>query len=209
MARGGTKFPLIVYRHLLNRWWTPMIAIGLGMFGMAYLEYSEPLGPYLVTRWLPYTVTGLLAIGIGIFFLIIRYVAYVQAFPGYLKFVTPFLRFNISYKRIQRTTTNEMRQLFPPQSMSGWIREIFAPLASQTAVVLELKGFPLSPFILRLFLSRFFFKDKTPHIVILVQDWMKFITELDSMRMGGGDSMNQPPARRSQRNSILTKLPQK
>lgn len=209
MARGGTKFPLIVYRHLLNRWWTPMIAIGLGMFGMAYLEYSEPLGPYLVTRWLPYAAAGALAIGIGIFFLIIRYFAYVQAFPGYLKFVTPFLRFNISYKRIHRTTTNEMRQLFPPQSMSGWIREIFAPLASQTAVVLELKGFPFSPFILRMFLSRFFFKDKTPHLVILVKDWMKFITELDSMRTGGGDYTNQPPARRPQRNSILTKLPTK
>jgi len=36
MARGGTKFPLIVYKHLLNRWWTPMIALGLGMFGIAY-----------------------------------------------------------------------------------------------------------------------------------------------------------------------------
>jgi len=58
---------------------------------------------------------------------------------------------------------------------------------------------------LRLFLSRFFFKDKTPHLVLLVRDWMKFITELDSMRAGGGI---QPPASgRSQRNSILSKLP--
>lgn len=141
--------------------------------------------------------------------MIIKQFAYVQPYPTYLKFVTPFLRFNISYKRLQRTYTNEMQQLFPPKSMSGWLREIIAPLARQTAVVIELKGFPVSPTILRMFLSRFFFKDKSPHIVILVNDWMKFITELDSMRAGGGGDSNESSIRRPQRNSILAKLPQK
>lgn len=207
MARGGTKFPLIVYQHLLNRWWTPMIAMGLGMFGIAYGQYMEPLGPFLPMRWLPLVAIGVLAIMIGIFFLIIRQIAYVQAFPGYLKFVTPFLRLNISYKRINKTTTVEMRQLFPPKSMSGWMRDIFAPLASQTAVIIELKGFPISPVILRLFLSRFFFKDKTPHFVILVKDWMKFSAELDSLK--SGVDPYPPQARKSQNNSILSRLPKK
>jgi hypothetical protein len=207
MARGGTKFPLVVYQHLVGRWWTPMIAMGLGMFGIAYGQYMEPLGPFLPMRWIPLVALGVLAIMVGIFFLIIRQIAYVQAFPGYLKFVTPFLRLNISYKRIHRTTTVEMRQLFPPKSMSGWMRDIFAPLASQTALVIELKGFPISPVILRMFLSRFFFKDKTPHLVILVKDWMKFSTELDSMK--SGVDLNPPRARKRQNNSILSRLPKK
>jgi uncharacterized membrane protein (DUF106 family) len=75
MARGGTKFPLIVYKHLLNRWWTPMIAMGLGMFGIAYGQYMEPLGPFLPMSWMPLVVIGVLAIMIGIFFLIIRQIA--------------------------------------------------------------------------------------------------------------------------------------
>jgi hypothetical protein len=100
-----------------------------------------------------------------------------------------------------------MKLLFPPKSMSGWMREIFAPLASQTAIIIELKGYPVSATVLRLFLSRFFFKDKTPHLVILVKDWMKFTTELDSMRSGGGDSFD-PPAQKPKRNSILSRLPQ-
>ena len=207
MARGGTKFPLIVYKHLLNRWWTPMLAIGLGMFGIAYGQYMEPLGPFLPMRWMPLVVIGVLAIMIGIFFLIIRQIAYVQAFPGYLKFVTPFMRLNISYKRIHKTTTTEMRQLFPPQSMSSWMRDIFSPLASQTALIIELKSFPISPVILRLFLSRFFFKDKTPHFVILVQDWMKLSSELDSMK--SGINPNPPRTRKQQNNSILSRLPKK
>jgi hypothetical protein len=207
MARGGTKFPLIIYRHFLSRWWTPMIAMGLGLFGIAYGQYMEPLGRFLPMSWLPFVAIGILSILIGIFFLIIRQVAYVQAFPTHLKFVTPFLRLNISYKRIHKTTTTEMRQLFPPKSMSGWMRDIFAPLAGQTAVIIELKAYPISPVVLRLFLSRFFFKDKSPHFVILVKDWMKFSNELDSMK--SGIDLNPPAAKKQQRNSILSKLPQK
>jgi len=207
MARGGTKFPLILYQHLLNRWWTPMIALGLGMFGIAYGQYMEPLGPFLPMSWMPLVAIGVLAIMVGIFFLIIRQIAYVQAFPGYLKFVTPFLRLNVSYKRIHKTTTAEMRQLFPPKSMSGWMRDIFSPLASQTALIIELKSFPISPVLLKMFLSRFFFKDKTPHFVILVKDWMKFSSELDSMK--SGIDPKPPRERKPQSNSILSKLPKK
>ena len=208
MARSGTKFPLLVYRRLVGRWWTPMIAMGLGLFGIAYGQYGEPLGPILPWTWLPLAVLGVVCILVGVFFLVIMQFAYVQAFPTHLKFVTPFLHFNISYKRIQRTYTNEMSVLFPPKSMSGWMREIFAPLAGQTAMVIDLKGYPISPTLLRMFLSRFFFKDRTPHLVILVKDWLKFTTELESMRSGGSDDSYGPPGRKPQHNSILKKLPQ-
>lgn len=206
MARAGHKYPLIVYRHMLNRWWPAMIAIGLGMFALAYSEYIEPLGKLLAWRWQLFAAIGGLAIFVGIFFWVIRYFAYVQPFPTYLKFVTPFMRVNISYKRFQRTTTAEMRNLFAYKSMSGWVREIFSPLANKTALVIDLNGYPISPVLLRLFLSRFFFKDKTTHIVILVQDWMRFSSELESMRFG----MNEhPPAQKGSKTSILSRLPQK
>ena len=208
MARGGHKFPLVVYQHLLNRWWTPMFAIGLVMFVLAYGEYTHPVYRLIPWRWQLLAGIGILAFLVGVFFLIIRHIAYIQPFPGYVKIVTPFLRINISYKRILKTTTAEMRQLFPPKSMSGWTRDIFQPLASQTAIVLELKGYPMSPFIVRLFLSRFFFKDKTPHFVILVKDWMSFSAELDSFKTGGGDAGQKPPRRRTH-DSILSKLPKK
>jgi len=207
MARGGTKFPLIIYQYMLNRWWPPMIAIGLGMFALAYSEYIDPIAQFLSWRWQLFGAIGVLAILTGIFFLIIKQVAYVQPFPGYLKFVTPFMRVNISYKRINKTIPAEMRQLFFFKSMSGWVRDIFSPLASKTALVIELKGYPISPVILRLFLSRFFFKDKTPHLVILVKDWMRLSSEIESMR--SGDYSNPSLPQKRQKNSILSKLPQK
>lgn len=207
MARGGRRYPLIVYQHLLNRWWTPMFAIGLVMSALAYGEYTDPVYRFIPWRWQLFAAIGILAILIGIFFLIIRQIAYIRPFPGYIKLVTPFMRLNISYKRLHKTTTAEMRYLFPPKSMSGWMRDIFAPLASQTAVVLELKSYPVSPLLLRLFLSRFFFKDKTPHFVILVKDWMGLSSEIDSFRTGM--ESGQPPARKPRNNSILSRLPKK
>lgn len=206
MARAGHKYPLIVYRHILNRWWPAMIAIGLGMFGFAYTEYIQPLGRFLPWRWQLCVAVGGLAILVGIFFLVIRYFAYVQPFPNHLRLVTPFMRLNISYKRIKKTTATEMRYLFPYKSMSGWVRDIFSPLATKTALVIELSSYPISSTLLRLFLYRFFFKDKTPHFVILVQDWMRFSSELDSMRSGIDSN---PPAQKRSRNSILSRLPQK
>jgi hypothetical protein len=206
MARAGHKYPLIIYRHMLNRWWPALIAIGLGMFALAYSEYIDPLGKLLLWRWQLPAALGGLAILIGAFFWIIRYFAYVQPFPNYLKFVTPFIQINISYKRFKKTTATEMRYLFAYKSMSGWVRDIFSPLANKTALVIDLNGYPISPVLLRLFLSRFFFKDKTPHFVILVEDWMRFSSELDSMRSGIDP---KPPSQKRSKNSILSKLPQK
>ena len=206
MARGGTKFPLIVYKHMLNRWWPPMIAIGLGMFALAYSEYIEPIAQFLPWRWQLFAGVGVLAILVGFFFLIIKQFAYVQPFPTYLKLVTPFMRINISYKRINKTIPAEMRQLFSFKKMSGWVQDIFSPLAGKTALVLELKGYPISPVILRLFLSRFFFKDKTPHLVILVKDWMRLSSEVESMR--SSDQNFGTPQKRN-KSSILSKLPPK
>lgn len=207
MARGGHKYPLIVYQHMLNRWWPALMAIGLGMFALAYSEYIDPMAQFVSWRWQLFAGIGVLAILIGIFFVILRHLAYVQPFPEYLKLVTPFLRLNISYKRIKKTTTTEMHYLFAFKSLSGWMQDIFEPLAGKTAMVIDLNGYPVSPVMLRLFLARFFFKDKTPHLVILVKDWMHFSSELESMRTGI-DMIPSAPHRR-QKSSILSQLPKK
>jgi len=98
-----------------------------------------------------------------------------------------------------------MGALFPPESVSSWRREIIQPLAKMTVLVIELTGSPMSQSSLRLFLSPLFFKDKTPHFVILVDDWMKLSNELESMRSGTGPSAPQ----KKRDSSILSRLPNK
>lgn len=207
MARAGRRYPLVIYREMVNRWWPVILVLSLFLLVLTWVAYRDPLAQVQSWRWL-----GMLSLSGGVFlaslFLLgMRGMAYVQAFPTHVKLVTPFLRFNISYKRLRRNTTAEMRALFPPDKMRGWKRSLIAPLGGRTAVVLELTGWPVKPGLLRIFLSPFFFKDKTPSFVILVNDWMRFSTELESMRSGSGAAGPTPPRPLNQ--SILSKLPHK
>jgi hypothetical protein len=149
---------------------------------------------------------GLFVVGVALFMFTLRRSAYVQLFNDHLRLVTPFLRINISYKRLQRTASATMGALFPPNSISSWRREIIEPLASRTALVIELNGYPISQTVLKFFLSPFFFKDKSPHFVLLVKDWMQFSAELETLRAGGGMTV---PRKKPSSQSILSRLPHK
>ena len=201
-SRPGKRYTLIVYTHMINRWWTAVFALGLAVCGLAWAA-SKGIDAFESWRWIALLNIGIFVSIVGLVMFFMRKSAYVQPFANHLRLVTPFLRLNISYKRIRRATTAQMAALFPPKSMSNWRYEIMEPLARQTAVVVELNGFPTSQTVLKFFLSPFFFKDKTPHFVLLVDDWMRLSSELESFRAGGGASTVQKP--RDQ--SILSRLP--
>lgn len=190
-----------MYSHMLNRWWPAVFCLALALLGLAW---GLRRWPYESWRWQALVALSALVLLAALFLFVFRQRAYVQTFSDHLRLVTPFLRLNISYKRIRRTSTVAMHALFPPTSISGWRREILQPLGKRTAIVVELNGFPVSRWALDLFLSPFFFKDSTPHFVFLVHDWMRFSTELETLRSGEGQAAAQ---RKSTDRSILTRLP--
>ncbi len=202
MAKGGHRYPLIVYTHMLNRWWPAIFTIGLALLGLSWAVYSWGFEQW---RWLTFASIGGLHIFLGILLLLMSKSAYVQPFSDHLRLVTPFLRLNISYKRFRRASSANMGALFPPKSVSNWQADIIQPLAKLTVLIIELNGYPMSRSRLRLFLSPLFFKDKTPHLVILVNDWMKLSAELESMRSSASPSTPQ----QKRDNSILSRLPNK
>jgi len=206
MAKGGHRFPLVIYRTMINRWWEITFFLALALFLLAWPVYKYYSSPEEAWRWWGLLIlSGVSLLFMGLF-LALRSMAYVQAFPTYVRLVTPFLRINISYKRILRYTTSELRVLFPPATTRGWKRDVVAPMGGKTALVLELTGWPVQPEMMRIFLSPLFFKDKTPHFVILVDDWMRLSMEMDSFRTRGA-TPNQP--QRPQNQSILSRLPRK
>ena len=204
--RGGKRYPLLLYSRMLDRWWPALFLTGLGMLALAWPFYND-----LYTRltaplnWMTLAGVGGLVILASLLMWVMRNSAYVQPFPDHLRFVMPFLRMDISYRRFQRATTAPMGMLFPTKGLSWLQRDILEPLLARTAVVIDLSALPIPAPTLRLFLSPFFFKDKTPHIVILVKDWLNFSTELESMRTGTyapGHPLRPP-------SSILKHLPHK
>ncbi len=206
MAKAGRRYPLLIYTRMMDRWWPAVFCIGLALIALAWPFYSD-LYTRLTEPWRWMTAAGLGAAVIfaSLIMLAVRKSAYVQPFSDHLRLATPFLRLSISYRRIRRTTTATMYSLFPPRTLSGTKRDILEPLANLTAVVIELNSYPVSAATLKFFLSPFFFKDKTPHFVILVQNWMGFSTELESMRVSG----NEPARPQPDNYSILSRLPKK
>jgi len=190
MAKGGKKHRLLLYEHMLERWWPNTLVLAIVLFawgGACYFNLWD-----LNTMWMFSRNDGIVLMAVGglvllftFFVFVTRKAAYIQLFGDHFKIATPFFRLNVSYKRIQRTTTTQISDLFPPKNMSGYKRDIIAPISGKTAIILHLTSYPLSRRILRMFLSPFFFHDKTPHFIIMVDDWMGFSQELESRRVGG------------------------
>ncbi len=218
MAKGGRKYRLLLYRYVLDRWWpvtltlAVIIFLNVGALWGAQWYFTDPAknplpvlsdsGGYIMIG------AGCFALLLTFFLLFVRGGAYVQLFDTHIRLATPFLNTNISYKRIHRTTTAQVANLFPPGKYRGGKREIIEPLASETAIVMHLTSYPLPRTALGLFLSPFFFYDKTPHFVIIVDDWMNFSIELDSRR-SGSKSSRKPPSRPRIANGLLDDLTRK
>jgi hypothetical protein len=200
MAKGGRRYPLVVYTHMIDRWWPAIFTLGLALLGLSWALYSWGFEQW---RWLATASLAGLNIFLGFLLMVLRKSAFVQPFKDHLRLATPLLRLNISYKRFFRASSANLGALFPPQNVSKWQAEIIQPISKMTAIVIELNGHPMSQSFLRLFLSPLFFKDKTPHLVIVVDDWMRFSTELESMRSGTGPVTPQ----QKKISSILSRLP--
>jgi uncharacterized membrane protein YedE/YeeE len=192
---------------MMDRWWPPIFLIGLGLSALAWWFYQD-VYTRLTQPWQWMTLAGLAGLNIlaSLLMLALRKSAYVRNFGDHFLVATPFLRLNVSYRRIRQTTTASMATLFPTGKMSSLKRETIQPLLSRTAVIVELNSLPMARPALRFFLSPFFFKDQTPHIVLLVQNWMAYSTELESMRVSGNTQVRVEQKRQA---SILTQLPRK
>jgi hypothetical protein len=195
-----------MYEHVLSRWWPTTLILAFVIF--LYVGTFWGAAAYFPSKnFLPLLSRddGIFLLAVGgivllftVFLFIIRKMAYVQLFGDHFKLVTPFLRLKVSYKRIQRTTTTQISTLFPPKSMSGPKKDIIAPISENTVIIIHLTAYPMSRAILRFFLSPFFFHDKTPHFILMVDDWMGFSRELESRRVGGN-----APVRKKGKGSAL------
>jgi hypothetical protein len=204
MAKAGKRYPLVIYTRMIDRWWPALFLMGLGLMAIGWYYYND-LYERLTAAWKWELLAGVggAVVIISLIMCAMRKSAYVQPRNDYLMLATPFLRMKISYTRIRRATSASLSVLFPPKSLKGMKKEILYPLFKLTAVVVELNALPMPASTLRFFLSPFFFKDNTPHLVILVDDWMSFSTELESLRISG----NEPVRKTEKNSSILNKLP--
>jgi hypothetical protein len=184
---------------MLKHWWKYTLWIGIILLALAAgLRILPPRLPQYhflwesdMTLWAVAGAGGY-AVLLSVFLIIISKSAYVQPIVTHLSLNTPFLRMNISYRRIRRASSVEMQHLFPIDRYKGWRRRLLRPLARQTAIVLEMDGWPLPRWVLSLFLSPFFFPDKTSRLALVVPMWMEFSMEMENFRSTWLDSLHEP-----------------
>lgn len=180
--RAGARHPLLFYRRTMDRVWKSTLLLGIllaASVGFNLLKPTTVLGLSSET-WL--LVAAVVALALSIFAFISRWLAYVQAQPASLNIVTPFLRFRLSYKRMRSVRPALTQQLLPPQKSSWSQRSYLEPFYGKTALVVELRGFPINPALLKLFLPDSMFARTTTGLVLVVADWMQLSTEIDSFR---------------------------
>jgi hypothetical protein len=179
---SGDRHPLLFYRRTMSRIGQASLALAIVIAGAgawSLLKPTEMLGLQSDT-WL--FAAAAVAFVLCIFAFVARYFAYIRAFDTYLGIVTPFLRFKVSYRRIKSVRPTLVQQLFPPDKLNWAQRSFLSAFTGKTALVMELKGFPLNPRLLKLFLPDAMFSPQSTGLVLVVPDWMKLSTELASFQ---------------------------
>jgi hypothetical protein len=181
-SRAGIRYPLLLYHRTMDRIWKATLALGIVVVAAASLALLKPTNMFGLSSdtWL--WVAAAVAFALSGFAFISRWMAYVQAQPASLNIVTPFLRFRVSYKRMRSVRPALTQQLFPPEKSSWSLRSYLGPFYGKTALVVELRSFPLNPALLKLFLPEAMFARTTTGLVLIVADWMKLSTEIDTFR---------------------------
>jgi hypothetical protein len=198
LALSGHRHRLVLYTYILNRLWRLTFSIGLLLVAMvAAIGWLPSILPHyvpvMISEPMLWTLGGMgvYAILLSVFLAAIRKSAYVRPFDTHLRLVTPFLAMNISYQRFVQASSSEMGRLFYVENLKGLKLDFLRPLGGQTAIVIELESWPLPRRVLELFLSPYFFPDKTARLAVLVPDWMKFSNELESFRSRRADSIHK------------------
>lgn len=178
--KAGTRHALLLYQRFWARIWKITLVLSVVLVAVwAVGEFlgTEMLGPG--TRdWI--LLGALVSLLFTVVALIARRMGYVQVRSDHLRVVTPFFPLRVSFRRIVTSRATSLLQLFPPQNASGAQRRFLDPFYSRTIIVVEMKGTPLPQSILRAFLSSYVISSNPPRLILVVDDWMKLSTELDS-----------------------------
>jgi hypothetical protein len=180
----ATKFPLLIYQryHQVQRGRSVMwlfvgivLAVVAALFG--FLGSNLVGGDVWLLFWagIVIAVFGLLRF---LFTWVLSRIPYVQCTPRTVKIQTPFMPVVFSYKRIENTRPNNIHDVFPPQKQKGERKKMLETLWGETAIVVDLKGYPVSKSLLRTVLGPYLLTPKGTGFVFLVKDWMTLSRQL-------------------------------
>ena len=180
-SKPGKRYPFLMYRRTMDRLWGITLFLGLALLGLWW--YGNAFTALYRTGWVDTMIllAWIIALGVSAVAFFGRYLSYVQPNVDHLVIRTPFIKLKISYKRIIEVRSTEFHRLFDPEQFTWAELKYLEPFIGDTAVVVKLREYPVSPGILKFFFPKFIFSPRGDKgLVIMVPDWMKFSQDLDS-----------------------------
>ena len=181
-SKSGGRHTLLLYRRSMDRLWKIILLLGI-LLAFAWgwtLWESRTISIFSTDTLL--LAGAIVAFMLALFFFLARFRAYVQPYPKYVKMVTPFLRMNISYRRMRSVRPDLVAHIFPKSETSRSQQRSLEPFYGKTAIVMELKGYPLDQTLLKIFLPSVMFSPQFTGLVLIIPDWMQLSTEIESFR---------------------------
>ena len=173
----GKKFPLLIYRRWAKMLRAPsLLVVVASVAAWRYAPQNELVegteGLFLVIA----TVMGV----VFVYSLLAGRSSYVQCLPDYVRICTPFLSVAIAYPRILQVRPITFRSQLDLSKMKSPRRRMVQPFLGYTALLLDLRGFPVSERRLRTWLPWFMFATEVTGLVLVIEDWMALSQQITS-----------------------------
>jgi hypothetical protein len=180
--RPGFKHAILFIPHSINRIWRNLLLLDIVIWvSWWFAPYGAPLFKPPNDSYL--MILGVFGIVMILFLVMIRNWGYVQALPTHVKIAVPFFHLKIPYRYVDNVRMTEFRQLFNYRELNWADKRFLQPYFRETVATLHLKRFPKPFYILRIFIPNYLFLPNETGFLFLVEDYLRFNTEVDS-RLG-------------------------
>lgn len=178
------RFPLLIYRLLSRHWYGP--ALWLIPAGVL-LWWIVPYMPGIDTQYAPLTLILSVVGGLIAGYALLARRARISLHSDHFTLHTPFYPIACSYRRISQVRPVDFKSLFPLEKEKVARRDLYKKLWGKTAIVVDLRAYPLPLWWLKLWLPPYMFHPTEIAWVFSVDDWMKLSRALEEARRAQRD----------------------
>jgi len=182
----GKKHRLLIYNQVYRPRRTLYLLFALLFVGLSVLPYV--LDKETASKlWPPqydvvFLIVGVIAFLFFLFRLVAPRLAYVQCTERNLRIQTPLYPVVISYKRITTTRPNQWGKVFPPEKITRRQRRLLDKVPGESVLIVDVKGWPVSPGFLKLWMPEVMFSPDSVGLVLWVADWMTLNREIGDFK---------------------------
>jgi hypothetical protein len=182
----GKKHRLLIYNQVYRPRRTLYLIFALlfvGLYVLPYVLDTETASKLWPPQYdVVFLIVAVIAFLLFLFRLVAPRLAYVQCTERNLRIQTPLYPVVISYRRITTTRPNQWSKVFPPEKITRRQRRLLDKVLGESVLIVDVKGWPVSPGFLKLWMPEVMFSPDSVGLVLWVADWMTLNREIGDFK---------------------------